>query len=306
MWGGDFRDPFRADVETELLKQRATAASRFRRLEVSDASDDWFEVYQVAPDLFVFYEPRHYEETLASLIVGRESAALIDTGCGIGNLRRAVEAVTDRPVTVVNTHTHLDHLGGNRLFADIAMFDHPISRLVAKNGASSEILQREIFAEGLVTPPWPEGFDSAGRALPPFEVRHWLADGDRIPLAGRELEVIHTPGEAPDHICLLDRSHRILFCGDILLHGPVWTHLEGGSLDELIASYEKLMSFSDAFDRLMPGHNEPWLDSHLLPEALAGARSVAAGRAEYREVGDPWGRQLRQYSFGRISFLTKS
>ena len=39
-------------------------------------------------------------------------------------------------------------------------------------------------------------------------------------------EVIHAPGEAPDHICLLDRADRVLFCGDILLDGPVWTHLE--------------------------------------------------------------------------------
>ncbi|MEO8277473.1 MAG: MBL fold metallo-hydrolase [Thermoanaerobaculia bacterium] len=237
--------------------------------------------------------------------MGPESAALIDTGCGIGNLRRAVEEVTDLPVTVVNTHTHLDHLGGNRQFADIVMFDHPLSRRVADHGAPAEVLRRELLAGNLVTPPWPSGFDAAAAAFRPFRVRQWLAEGDRIDLAGRELEVIHTPGEAPDHICLLDRSRRILFCGDILLHGPVWTHLDGGSLDDLIASYEKLMTFVDDFDHLMPGHNEPGLEKDLLPEALAGARSIAAGRAEFQEVVDPWDRRLRQYSFERISFLTR-
>jgi len=49
--------------------------------EVSSV-DDWFKVYQVAANLFVFHEPRHYEETLPSLLIGREKAALIDTGCG--------------------------------------------------------------------------------------------------------------------------------------------------------------------------------------------------------------------------------
>ncbi len=115
------------------------------------ASDDWFEVYQVAPDLFAFYEPRHYEQTLVNLVIGEHTAALIDTGCGIGDLRRAVEEVTDKPVIVINTHTHLDHLGSNRQFQDIAMLDHPAARRVAKRGVSNQIVQTEILADGLVT-----------------------------------------------------------------------------------------------------------------------------------------------------------
>lgn len=278
------------------------AYSHFKKLSVSE---DWFEVYEIAPDLFVFHEPRHYEGTLVNLVIGQEKAALIDTGCGIGDLRQAVAEVTDKPVIVINTHTHLDHLGGNRQFEEIAMFDHPLSRRVAESGVSHPILQTEILAEALVVKPWPPGFDPDGLALPPFKVSHWLSDGDRIDLGGRVLEVIHTPGEAADHICLLDRAERILFCGDILLHGPVWTHLEGGSLADLIASYRKLMNYFDDFDHLMPGHNEPWLDKDLLPETLAGAEKVSSGQAEYQEVTDPWNRRLKQYSFGRFSLLTR-
>jgi glyoxylase-like metal-dependent hydrolase (beta-lactamase superfamily II) len=117
--------------------------------------------------------------------------------------------------------------------------------------------------------------------------------------------VIHTPGEAPDHICLLDRANRILFCGDILLQGPVWTHLEGGSVEDLVASYRKLMGYFDDFDHLMPGHNEPWLDKDLLPETLAGAERILSGQAEYQEIVDPWNRRLRRYSFGRFQILTR-
>lgn len=194
-------------------------------------SEDWFEVYEIAGNLFAFCETRHYENTTVSLIIGPEKAALIDTGCGIGNLRKAVAEVTDKPVIVINTHTHLDHLGSNRQFDEIAMFDHPLSRRVALDGASHQIMQREILAENLVTKPWPRDFDPSDVALAPFNVNHWLKDGERVDFGGLELEVIYTPGEAADHICLLDRADRILFCGDILLHGPVWTHLEGGSLN---------------------------------------------------------------------------
>lgn len=280
-----------------------SAYSKFREIAIGE---DWFEAYEVATNLFVFYEPRHYETTLANLVIGEQRAALIDTGCGIGNLRKAVEKVTDKPVLVVNTHTHLDHLGGNRQFDDIAMFDHPLSHRVAERGVSAEIMQTEILADGLVIKPWPRGFDPNGVALPPFEVSRWLNDGDRIDLGGRDLEVIHAPGEAADHICLLDRTGRILFCGDILLHGPVWTHLDGGSLHDLVGSYRRLMGYFDDFDRLMPGHNEPWLDKDLLPETLAGAERVLSGEAESREIVDPWNRRLRQYSFGRFEILTRS
>jgi glyoxylase-like metal-dependent hydrolase (beta-lactamase superfamily II) len=110
--------------------------------------------------------------------------------------------------------------------------------------------------------------------------------------------------EAPDHICLLDRADRLLFCGDILLHGPVWTHLEGGSVKDLVASYRRLMGCFDAFDHLMPGHNEPWLDRDLLPETLRGAESVFAGQAKSQDIVDPWNRRLKQYSFGRFEILT--
>ena len=105
-------------------------------------------------------------------------------------------------------------------------------------------------------------------------------------MSHRELEIIPTAGEAPDHICLLDRTYRILFCADILLAGPVFTHLDGGSLPDLVASYRKLMAFFDEFDHLMPGHNQPWLDEEVLPETLDGAEKVLAGQAECQEITD--------------------
>ncbi len=269
--------------------------------------EDWFEVYEVARNLFAFCETRHYENTTISLMIGPERAILLDTGCGIGNLCKAVSELTDKPVTVINTHTHLDHLGSNHQFDEIAMFDHPLSRRRAAEGASHQILQQEILAENLVTRPWPRDFDPNAFALPPFKVNHWLRDGDRLNFGGRELEVIHTPGEAVDHICLLDKTERLLFCGDILLDGPVWTHLEGGSLRDLVKSYRKLMGYFEEFDHLMPGHNQPWLDKGLLQQTLAGAEEVLSGQVEAKQVGviDPWNRRLKQYSFGRFSITTR-
>jgi glyoxylase-like metal-dependent hydrolase (beta-lactamase superfamily II) len=46
------------------------------------------------------------------LAVGDKKAALIDTGCGIGNVLDEVREITDLPVEVLLTHGHLDHCGG--------------------------------------------------------------------------------------------------------------------------------------------------------------------------------------------------
>jgi len=173
------------------------------------------------------------------------------------------------------------------------MFDHPRSHQVAENGASQATIQREILSENLVIKPWPRGFDPNGLSTPPFKVSRWVEDGEQLNLGGKDLEVIHTPGEAPDHICLLDRTDRLVFCGDILLRGPVWTHLEGGSLEDLITSYRKLMNYFDDFDHLMPGHNQPWLEKNLLPETLAGAERVLSGEVKPRKIVDPWNRRLK-------------
>ncbi len=54
----------------------------------------------------------------------------------------------------------------------LPMFDHPLSRQVAVDGASHQIMQREILAENLATKPWPRDFDPSGFVLPPLNVNH--------------------------------------------------------------------------------------------------------------------------------------
>ncbi|MGK9340272.1 MBL fold metallo-hydrolase [Sinorhizobium meliloti] len=268
-------------------------------------NDDWFDVLKISDYLFAISEPRHYEHTVVYLLLGSDRAILIDTGCGIGNLRRVVEQLTSFPITVVNTHTHLDHLGSNHQFSEIMMFDHPRSRDLSSNGASRDLLHWELHREELVIPPWPRDFHIAESALPPFKVSRWLKHDDVLEIADIRFRVLHTPGEAPDHMCLLDQTHRILFSGDILLNGPVWSHLDGGDVGELRDSYERLMRRVNEFDVVMPSHNTPCQNKDLLPLELAASNDVLSGKAQPQVGTDLWGRRYNKYDFGRISILSK-
>lgn len=262
--------------------------------------DNWFEVYRATDSVIVFYEPRQCEEALSTLVIGDERAALIDSGCGIGDLRALVEAITDLPVTVVNTHTHTDHVGGNRQFDDIVMFDHERARQIARDGVPNHVM-RELIAPGVVHGPLPGSVDAAAFCLPPFGVSRWLRDGDVIDLGAKLLEVVHTPGEAPDHISLLDPSDRMLFTGDLYYNGSIWTHLPGGDPWDFVSSYERLLARSPDYDWLMPSHNEPLVPARRLADAKRAFEDVLAGRVEGVVRVDEFGATVREFQFDGFS-----
>ncbi|MFH1138074.1 MAG: MBL fold metallo-hydrolase, partial [Pseudomonadota bacterium] len=160
----------------------------------------------------------------------------------------------------------------------IAMFDHERSRRTAEKGVSHEFM-RELIAASVVHGPLPASLDPAAFHLPTFKVSRWLRDGDLIDLGGKRLEVLHTPGEAPDHICLLDPVDRMLFTGDLYYNGSIWTHPPGGDPTTFISSYRRLPARSSEYDRLMPSHNEPLAPAGKLAEAKQVFQDILAGRA---------------------------
>jgi glyoxylase-like metal-dependent hydrolase (beta-lactamase superfamily II) len=69
----------------------------------------------------------HIYESLGvwcTLITGSKAALLIDTGFGFGDISGKVRAITDRPVTVINTHGHVDHIQGNKFFDTVLLHEN--------------------------------------------------------------------------------------------------------------------------------------------------------------------------------------
>ncbi len=138
---------------------------------------------------------------------------------------------------ILNTHAHLDHIYNNRLFKErtgapiwIHAADVPLLQAARQQG--------EMF--GIPVPPSP----------PPDRL---LADGERLPFAGVEFEVLHTPGHTPGGICL--HTPGLLLAGDTLFAGSIGrTDLPGGSYETLIRSIrDRLLPLPDA-TRVLSGH----------------------------------------------------
>lgn len=288
--------------ETDVVKPaqwwKALPRPVYTQLKRLESNQPWFEVYKIEPEIYVFYEPGQFEEAISYLVLGKEKAALIDTGCGIGDIRALSHEFTELPVMVVNTHCHNDHIAQNYMFEEVAIFDAPNARDAARNGCSREEMARLLEGDK-VWKPLPEDFDQGNYYVPPFKVTRWLRDGDNIDLGERKLEVIHTPGHSPDSICLLERSTRLLWTGDIFYTGAIYTYLPGGDLNEFIESYKKMIRIFPLYDRVMPSHNEPWIEKEILLDVLRAAEGIRGGRGKYT-VGKGG---KRRYNYGRFALI---
>ena len=166
-------------------------------------------------------------------LIGGDRPVLIDAGVGNPPHLDAIDAaVGDRQLHLVVTHAHSDHISG----APAIRERRPATRLSKM--------------------PWPE----RDRDLP------WqpVADGDVIATGEGNLQVIHTPGHAPDHVCLWHAESRTVFVGDMLVQGTtvMIPASHRGSLVEYLQSLARLLALSPA--RALPAHG-PVIDD---PPAL--------------------------------------
>jgi glyoxylase-like metal-dependent hydrolase (beta-lactamase superfamily II) len=260
---------------------------------------DWFEVYALADGSYAIYEPYQFQEAISYLVSGEERAALIDTGNGIGDIASVVAELTELPVTVLLTHEHPDHFGGAHAFADVAMFDDPQAIARVGAGVANEQARRSVSGEQ-VWKPLPSGVDPETFAVTGVEPTTLLSDGDVIDLGGRRLEVVHTPGHSPGSVCYLDRDKRVLFTGDHFYPGPLYAMGSGVDIDAYLASNDRLAELLPAYDHVLSGHNEPWVDADVIPRVSEGFRSILDGGGEFSEEGE-----LRRYRFDGFDIIVR-
>ena len=267
----------------------------YRKLERVKISDPWFEVYKIVPGVFAIYEPHQFEEVISYLVIGSQKALLFDTGMGIGNIKAVVEGLTELPVSVVNSHTHNDHVGDNWRFPDVYGMPTAFTRTNA-NGSTADA-QAEL-APGQVCGTLPAGFDAKSYRIRAFHISHWLKDGDKINLGDRTLEVISTPGHTPDSIALLDQRNGLLFTGDTFYLGPIYLYRPETDLDAYVLSVKRLAELTPRLQLLLPAHNVPVAQPEYLPRVLDAIQQVRHGQSK------PVSRDGQsEYMFQDFSFL---
>jgi glyoxylase-like metal-dependent hydrolase (beta-lactamase superfamily II) len=151
------------------------------------------------------------------LVVDGGRAAFVDTGTthSLPNLLGALEAkgiARDAVDWVLTTHVHLDHAGG----AGALMRELPKARCAIHPRGARHLVEPSKLVAGSIAVYGEERYHAIyGELVPVDESRVFVAeDGAQIRLGGRELELIHTPGHALHHYCIVDRAHELIFSGD--------------------------------------------------------------------------------------------
>ena len=102
-------------------------------------------------------------EATGYVIAGTRYAAVIDTMIGLVDVRAITEELTDLPLTLINTHGHIDHIGGNWGFEKAFM--NLADQAVAEKSLSHPQVEEAIELYNLVFPAFPSVYVQVSREL---------------------------------------------------------------------------------------------------------------------------------------------
>ncbi len=170
---------------------------------------------------------------------GADQAIVVDPGDEPARLLEALDALGVEVAAILLTHTHFDHVGA------VA----PLARATGAEVWCPE-LEVEVLADIMRFVPWP-GFG-------PFEsyaADHTVAGGERLELAGMEIDVLFTPGHSPGHVTYAIAAEQAIFSGDVLFAGSVGrTDLPGGDPATLMRTLGALVEALPEETVVYPGH----------------------------------------------------
>ncbi len=167
-------------------------------------------------------------------------AAVVDPGGDVAEILDAVRARQLHVEKVLLTHGHIDHVGG-------------AAALAAQLGVPIEGPQRE---EAFWLDQLPEQCRMFGfPPTPALAPDRWLDEGDVVTVGGQTLDVVHTPGHTPGHVCFIHKPSKLALVGDVLFAGSIGrTDFPRGNHAALIRVIrEKLFPLGDDF-AFIPGH----------------------------------------------------
>lgn len=237
------------------------------------------------------------------LLIGTEKAMLIDCGMGIGDLRGAVEMLTDKPLIVVITHGHIDHTANARQFDEIWIHpkdkDRPIPQSLERRRFDTERIARRqkncIGGAYTMFNLYPYDLNVDLREPGPDEkmpVMHDLYDGQQFDLGGgRIVTAYECPGHTAGEMVFLDEQTRSLFAGDALNFN---LGVSDCPVETTLRYLKRLRDLGDKYDGIYNGHHDfralgAPLDGDCLPNAIAILEDALDGHIVPCETPSFWG-----------------
>ena len=242
--------------------------------------ENWFTVERVDDATYAISEYAHYEHTHSYLLLGTQSALLIDTGLGVGNISRVVSSLTNLPVFAAATHAHWDHIGGHKFFPCFAVHEAERSWLEGQFSLPLAAVKAQLFKEPCA---FPKDFDVQNYRLFSGTPRRILKDLDMFDLGGRVVQVLHTPGHSPGHMCFCEPEKGYLYTGDLIYLGCLDAYYPTTDPAAFARSAARVAKLP--VSRILPAHHALDVPTELLARVDAAFCELAAKSALHHGAG---------------------
>lgn len=185
-----------------------------------------------------------FQENTYVLFDDTKECIIVDPGCYDNHEQETLSNfVTEnklKPVLLINTHCHIDHVLGNRFVADKWKLDLAIHEL--------DVPTLKSVKDYCIV----YGFHNYQESPLPS---HFLNEGEKVKFGESELDILFTPGHAPGHIVLQSKKHDFIIGGDVLFQMSIGrTDLPGGDFDTLIESIKEKLLPLDNNTKVYCGH----------------------------------------------------
>lgn len=185
-----------------------------------------------------------FQENTFVLYDETNECVIIDPGCYDSSEKNQLKAFVEKnglkPVRLLNTHCHIDHIFGNKFVYDTYNLKPELHALDLPTLNVMSPTASKMYGIPLDVSPQPE---------------HFLKENDFIRFGKSELEIKFTPGHAPGHVVFINHAQRFVINGDVLFQGSIGrTDFPGCSFEQLMESIQtKLFVLPDDY-RVYTGH----------------------------------------------------
>lgn len=212
---------------------------------------DWFTIDKIDENTFIISEYRHWEETHCYLLVGAEKSLLIDTGLGIGTIYNEVIKLTgnQNQITAVATHIHWDHIGGHEYFPDFYAHQDELNWLNGEFPLTIDQIKDMVVDRCDL----PERFNVHEYTFFQGNPTRVLNDNDIIDIGDRSIQVLHTPGHSPGHMCIWEKDRGYLFTGDLVYKDTLFAYFPSTDPEAYLNSLERISLLP--VKRVFPAHH---------------------------------------------------